>query len=265
MESGFYSKLEEAVEKNRFTISVVFPVMGAFLFTISAERPGSLLAFNTLLIVLGTVVMRSPLIVGLKTLLDRKSGIALALAFIFTYCIEYLGLETGFPYGNFEYLQPLGPMIFGLPAFLPLFYLPLVLNSYLLALSQTDNRSLHYFTTLAYVILIDLALDPASISLGVWRYIPEGVFYGAPVSNFLGWTLTSTIIYAIISTGFNFEDLKSRLKQAEYLLDDMFSFTLLWGLVNLYYLNTLPVLSSGMLLGILLKTGRFDELWEKQE
>ncbi len=44
-------------------------------------------------------------------------------------------MTTGWPYGQFEYLVDLGPMLFGtVPLGLPVFFLPLVLNSYLLCL-----------------------------------------------------------------------------------------------------------------------------------
>ena len=74
------ARLDAVVTEHRFTIAVVFPVVGAVLLTASAADllPGWL-AFNPLAILLGTLVMRSPLASALAPLLDRRAVIALAL------------------------------------------------------------------------------------------------------------------------------------------------------------------------------------------
>ncbi|MFB6116409.1 MAG: bisanhydrobacterioruberin hydratase [Candidatus Nanosalina sp.] len=251
--------LERIVEKNRFTISVLFPFVGAIGFIASAEGllPG-FLAFNPFLIFFGTLVMRLPLVAGLKPLVDRKvGGMILALS-LYTYMIEYVGLKTGWPYGSFEYQVHLGPMINGVPLGLPLFFIPLVLNSYLLVnLFRVNGKLKRFLATLGLIVLIDLVLDPAAVALGIWTY-GEGVFYGVPASNFLGWLLSGTVAVLFMEAGFNRKELLDRLMEEDYILDDMVSFVLLWGLVNLYYGNIVSVGVSFFFATVLYDADRFN-------
>lgn len=251
--------LEKVIEENRFTISVIFPLVGAFGFIASAEGfLPDFLAFNSLMILFGTLVMRLPLAAGLKPLLNRKSGTALVLLCLYSYLIEYVGLKTGWPYGSFEYLIELGPMVEGLPLGLPLFFIPLALNSYLLVnLFRVKSFFKRFFFTLSLILLVDLVLDPAAVSLGIWSYA-GGFFYGVPASNFLGWVLSGSVAFIIFELGFDRLKIIERLEEKEYMLDDMVSFVLLWGIVNLFYGNILSVAISFFFATVLYDAERFD-------
>jgi putative membrane protein len=90
------ARLDALIRENRFTIAVVFPVVGAVLLTASARGllPGWL-AFNPLAILLGTLVMRLPLLGALGPLLDRRSGAALFGLALYAQAIELVGVPTG--------------------------------------------------------------------------------------------------------------------------------------------------------------------------
>jgi len=160
-------RLETIVRENRFTIAVVFPVIGAVTLVASAEELlPPLLSYNPLLILFGTLVMRSPLVVALLPELDRRALGLLAVLTTYTYAIELVGVQTGWPYGTFEYGIRLGPMVGGeIPLALPLFFVPLVLNGYLLTLLALGNRAARVapriLAAIAAVLAIDLVLDPA--------------------------------------------------------------------------------------------------------
>ena len=92
--------LEQFVRENRFTISVVFPLFGALGFVASAEGLlPEFLAFNPLMVIFGTLVMRLPLISGIKPLIDVKSGLPILALTLSAYVIEFTGIQPGFPYG----------------------------------------------------------------------------------------------------------------------------------------------------------------------
>jgi len=251
--------LDKLVKENRFTISVIFPLVGAIGFLASAENIlPTYLAFSPFMILFGTLVMRLPLIAGLKPLINKKSGLSIVLLSLYAYFIEYVGLKTGWPYGNFEYLVELGPMVQGVPIGLPVFFIPLVVNSYLLVnLFEVDNIIKRFLYTLGFIILVDLVLDPAAVSLGIWTYA-EGFYYGVPVSNFVGWILSGSIAVLILEYGFDRSKLVERLNRTDYMLDDMVSFIFLWGLVNLYYGNIVPVGIAFFFATLLYDTERFD-------
>jgi len=129
-------ELDGFVRDNRFTIAVVFPAIGAITLLASAEAllPGPL-NFNPYLLLFGVAVMRLPLLAGLAPLVTRRAAVGLVGLCGYTYAIETVGVLTGYPYGAFEYGVDLGPMLGGaVPAALPLFFVPLVVNAYLLCL-----------------------------------------------------------------------------------------------------------------------------------
>ncbi|NHN47169.1 carotenoid biosynthesis protein [Halostella sp. JP-L12] len=257
-------RLDDLVRENRFTIAVVFPAVGAALLLASAERlvPPPL-AFEPTLILFGTLVMRLPLIVGVGPLLDRRAVAAILALAAYSYGIEFVGVRTGWPYGEFEYGIDLGPMLFGeVPVGLPVFFLPLVMNSYLLVAllfgPAARRRLVRLPATLATVLAVDLVLDPGAVALGFWSYGAGGAYYGVPASNYAGWVLSGAVAVVALDLAFDRTALLARLQSCEFALDDLVSFVVLWGGVNAVYGNWVPVLIAVGLFGGLLSTDEFD-------
>ncbi|WP_380678195.1 bisanhydrobacterioruberin hydratase [Salinigranum sp. GCM10025319] len=257
------ARFDRLVRENRFTISVFFPLNGAVLLVASAE--GLLpppLAFNPLLILLGTLVMRSPLVAGVLPLIGRKAAAALGALVAYSYAIEYVGVHTGVPYGDFYYGVDLGPTVGGVPLGLPVFFIPLVMNAYLLVSlllgERARSRPLRLASVVAAVLAMDLVLDPGAVALGFWVYPDGGLYYGVPLSNYAGWVLSATVAVVALDVAFSWESLLDRLATTEFMLDDLVSFVILWGGINAWFGNWLPVLvAAGFGLG-LVRTERFD-------
>ena len=260
---GLEARFDRLVRENRFTISVFFPLNGAVLLVASAE--GLLpppLAFNPLLILLGTLVMRSPLVAGVLPLVGRKAAAALAALVAYSYVIEYVGVHTGVPYGDFYYGVDLGPTFGGVPLGLPVFFIPLVMNAYLLVSlllgERARSRPLRLASVVAAVLAMDLVLDPGAVALGFWVYPDGGLYYGVPLSNYAGWVLSATVAVVALDVAFSWESLLDRLAGTEFMLDDLVSFVILWGGINAWFGNWLPVLvAAGFGVG-LVRTERFD-------
>jgi putative membrane protein len=256
-------RLAALVREHRFTIAVVFPVAVAVLLVASAE--GLLpppLAFHPFLILLGTLVMRSPLLVAVAPLIDRRATIGLAGLILYAYGIEFVGLRTGWPYGDFHYAIDLGPTVAGIPVGLPIFFLPLVCNGYLLCLLLLGDRAQAALTRLsaviATVVAMDLVLDPGAVALGFWTYAGGGPVYGVPLSNFAGWVLSATVTVLVLDAVLDRSALLDRLETCEFALDDLVSFVLLWSGINVWFGNW-GAAAVGGLFGVgLLRTARFD-------
>ncbi|GAB7009244.1 bisanhydrobacterioruberin hydratase [Halorubrum trueperi] len=255
-------RLDRLVRENRFTIAVVFPLVGAFALVGSAEgwvpEP---LAFNPWFVLLGVLVMRSPLVVGVLPEIDRRALGWLGVLIVYTYAIELFGVATGWPYGSFEYTVSLGPMIAGVPVALPVFFIPLVVNAYLLCLlllgPRVSNRWLRLATVIAGVVAMDVVLDPGAVALGFWSF-GGGAFYGVPLSNYAGWVLSATVAVVALDRAFDADGLRERLRDCEFALDDMVSFVILWGGINLWYGNPIPV-AVAVAFGVgLVRADRFD-------
>ena len=257
-------RLEALIRENRFTIAVVFPIIGAITLVASAE--GFLpdpLAYNPLLILFGTMVMRSPLVVGLLPKIGWWALGLLGLLTAYTYAIEIVGVRTDWPYGAFEYTIQLGPMLFGdVPLALPLFFIPLVLNAYLLTLlvlgEWSENPLIRVVSAIVAVVAIDLVLDPAAVAIGFWEFIPAGVYYGVPVSNYVGWVISGTVAVVLVDLAFDRASLLERVNECEFILDDLVSFVLLWGAINVLYSNWLAAGVAGLFCLGLFQTDRYD-------
>ncbi len=257
--------LDTFVNENRFTIAVFFPFVGAVMLLGSAEGWSFLpefLQFNPPLILFGTVVMAAPLIVGVLPTIDRRAVFGIGLLMSYTYFIEYVGVSTGWPYGDFVYGVSLGPMIAGIPAALPVFFLPIVVNAYLLCVLLLGDRAASRLVRLAVVIpavvTMDVVLDPAAVSLGFWSYEGGGVFYDVPLSNYAGWVLSATVAVGVLDLTFDRLALENRLRTCDFMLDDLVSFVILWGLINVWFGNWAAAVVAVVFGLAILRTRRFD-------
>ena len=260
--------LESVIEANRFTIAVVFPAVGAVILLASAEGwlPGWL-AFNAGLLLLGMFVMRSPLLVGAAPLVDRRAGVFLLGLIGYTYAIEMIGVASGLPYGGFSYGVDLGPMLAGVPLALPVLFIPLVVNAYLLTVlvapSLTTSALVRLPIAIAAVIAIDLVLDPAAVAIGFWAFDAGGVYYGVPWTNYAGWLISATVAVLAIDLAVDLEAVHARAKGCPFILDDLVSFVLLWGSINLLYGQFIPVAVTVVLIVGLFATGRYDHVLDR--
>ncbi|MFB6104284.1 MAG: bisanhydrobacterioruberin hydratase [Halobacteriaceae archaeon] len=253
--------VDGVVTGNRTTIAVVVPAVGAVILAASAA--GLLpewLAYNPVAILFGVAVMRLPLVGTLAPLLTRRGVAALVALTAYAYVVEYVGLTTGVPYGDFTYGLALGPTVAGVPVALPLLFIPLVLNAVFLAalIAPEARRSHRVGLAAAIVVAVDLVLDPAAVAVGFWTYAAPGPYYGVPLSNYGGWVIAAVVGVVLVEAGFPRDALRSRVRTTPYALDDFVSFTLLWGGLNLYFGYALPVLITGGLVVGLAAVDGFD-------
>jgi putative membrane protein len=108
------------------------------------------------------------------------------------------------------------------------------------------------------VLCMDLVLDPGAVALGFWRYAAGGPVYGVPLSNYAGWVLSATVTVVVLDAVLDRAALLDRLDRAEFMLDDLVSFVILWGGVNAWFGNWGSVLVAAAFGAGLLATDRFD-------
>lgn len=241
----FEAAFDATVRENRFTIAVLFPTVGAVTLVASAE--GVLpepLVFNPWLLLFGVLVMRSPLVAGVLPVFDRRALAGILVLTAYTYGIEVVGVLTGFPYGEFSYGVSLGPMVGGVPVALPVFFIPLVVNAYLLCVlllgESASSRAVRLAVVVPTVVAMDVVLDPGAVALGFWTFA-EGGFYGVPLSNYAGWALSAVVAVVLLDLALDRDALVRRLVSCEFVLDDMVSFVVLWGAINIWFWNPASV------------------------
>jgi uncharacterized membrane protein len=122
---------------------------------------------------------------------------------------ELLGTSTGFPFGNYGYLNGLGYKIAGLVPFtIPLSWFYLGFAAYVLAraglkVAENSHSWGRQVGAIALGSLLltswDFVLDPAmsqTIS-PFWVWYQPGAFFGMPYSNFAGWFGTGVVFISI--------------------------------------------------------------------
>ena len=110
----------------------------------------------------------------------------------------------------------------------------------------------------AAVVGMDLVLDPAAVSVGFWAYDAGGVYYGVPWMNYAGWVLSAVVSVVVVDSVLDRTAVLRRLDACGFLLDDLVSFVILWGGVNLYFGNWVPAALAAAYGYGLWRTDRFD-------
>ncbi|MBW4605227.1 MAG: carotenoid biosynthesis protein [Calothrix sp. FI2-JRJ7] len=137
---------------------------------------------------------------------------------------ELLGTGTGFPFGDYHYLNGLGYKIAELVPFtIPLSWFYVGLSAYLVAragLGVAKNPTIlrQVGAVLLGAVLFtswDFALEPAmsQTSLPFWFWDQAGAFYGTPYQNYAGWFGTSTVFMTVAALLWRNNPVKLESKQ----------------------------------------------------
>lgn len=120
--------------------------------------------------------------------------IANAIVAIVTFFIEVLSVETGFPFGEYDYTTVLGPLVFGVPFTIALAWVGVLLNSLLLA--SQKNRWWRALETGFWIVVIDLILDPVAIFESFWTWYNPGAvhYFNIPITNFISWFIIGAVL-----------------------------------------------------------------------
>lgn len=110
-----------------------------------------------------------------------------AVAFTFGVIIEFIGYQTGFPFGDYSYTQGV-PHLLGVPLIVPLGWFAFTL----IALNISPVKGRLWLAPWALVAW-DVGLDPLMVNRGIWTFA-GGWYYGVPLSNFVGWYFAGVLL-----------------------------------------------------------------------
>jgi putative membrane protein len=126
-------------------------------------------------------------------------GLAAAIGFV----TELFGVAFGVPFGGYHYTGVLAPTFLGVPLVLGCAWLVLVVYVQHQPVLQRVPRLARPVLAAAWMTALDFVIDPlAAGPLGYWRWDGDGAWYGIPWTNFLGWFVTSLVIFALVPRGF---------------------------------------------------------------
>jgi putative membrane protein len=124
----------------------------------------------------------------------------LAISLSFGFFIELIGVETGWPFGVYEYDPSLGPQLISVPLVVPFAWAMIAHPILCVARRVTKNWVFLYggFGMMAY----DLFLDPQMVNGGRWTWVVTGAHVPftpeIPLSNTFGWLLSGMALIAVL-------------------------------------------------------------------
>jgi uncharacterized membrane protein len=155
-------------------------------------------------ILLGAAAM---FVYGVVAIGWRKTSIFAGVSYALSLGFELFGTGTGWPFGNYAYTDFLGYKVLDkVPYTIPLSWFYMGFASYLLAATLIRRfwPEVGTWATIGLATCLltvwDLVLDPAmaheSLRIQFWVWDETGPYFGMPVKNFIGWSVTGLVFMA---------------------------------------------------------------------
>lgn len=124
-----------------------------------------------------------------------------SIALLATIIVEIIGVQTGIPFGRYEYdLARLGPTVFQVPLLIPFAWFMMLYPAWLIVGDLVQAKIPAVLMSALLMATWDLYLDPQMVNEGYWTWFASGAAsQEIPISNFFGWFISAVIIFTLIS------------------------------------------------------------------
>lgn len=122
------------------------------------------------------------------------------MIFILSLFIEFIGVKTGYPFGNYTYTSILIPQLFGVPLAIAFAWFSVTVSAYLITIDLFGKAGAFTAALISSVLIFstDILLEPfASFVNGFWIWIG----YRIPFVNFISW-LVIGFLFSLVLTLF---------------------------------------------------------------
>ena len=114
---------------------------------------------------------------------------------VLSWVAEFVGSQTGFPFGAYEYTGLLQPQFGHVPLIIPLAWFAMLPVSWAVAQILTNGTLLIYSMVSAIAMTAwDLFLDPQMVGWDFWIWQDDGLYFGIPLTNYVGWLLVAFVV-----------------------------------------------------------------------
>jgi uncharacterized membrane protein len=133
----------------------------------------------------------------------RRTAAFFAISAVVSYAMEEMGVRTGLVFGAYHYGSLLGPKLGDVPVLIPLAWFMMIYPSWMVGralLEGIDTKRVGGMTALAAVAAMvmtawDVVMDPGMAAAGNWVWEKGGAYFGVPRHNYLGWLVTTFVVY----------------------------------------------------------------------
>lgn len=127
---------------------------------------------------------------------DRRFWTVFAVVSVAGYLVELAGVHTGVIFGEYAYLDNLGPTLLGVPPMIGLNWWILIysIHHVVRGLVPGAPAGVRIALGAALMVGIDLVIEPFAIEYGLWTWFGDAV----PVRNYAAWFVVSAVLLAVV-------------------------------------------------------------------
>jgi putative membrane protein len=157
--------------------------------------------------------------------------------------VEYVGISTGWPFGNYAYTPRLQPQVGGIPLVIAIAYLGILVPAWGIAdfLAVGSRGPTFIIGSAVAATAWDLFLDPQLVYWRVWVWQTKGSYFGIPWRNFVAW-LGVTSAFTILFQPSHLEALPLVLIYTTAWIMELIALQIRWSLRG-------PALVGGIIMG----------------
>ena len=119
-----------------------------------------------------------------------------ALTAYITYAVEVIGVQTGFPFGDYTYGVRLGPPLYDTPPMIGVLWLLTLMGSLYWADQWAPDRKgrdrgiLRAAIAASLMVAFDIVLEPVAIRTEFWSWASDSI----PLRNYMSWWIIAFIL-----------------------------------------------------------------------
>ncbi len=128
---------------------------------------------------------------------SKKLIIWCVLAFLITFMLEFLGVETGKVFGDYYYGETMLLQLGNVPVVIGFNWVILIMATYTISLKLKINRWIAPIISSLLIVVFDYVMEPVAMYHDYWQWIDGTV----PLQNYIAW-FTISLFFAYFLTIF---------------------------------------------------------------
>ena len=125
----------------------------------------------------------------LKNIFIVFASIVIVVSFI----VEYLGVNSGLIFGEYEYGEALGLKIGNTPVMIGILWFILIYSIGIMINKWSSSILIKSLIGATFMVLIDIFIEPVATELGFWNWLQDVI----PIQNYFAWFVVSLIFFIL--------------------------------------------------------------------